>query len=209
MNGYRRLGVSTEENNALSDLGKVIEGYRVAMARAETLFGANYSISGIDSQVAADDKPALGALLKLTGAVADLRQAKTEVVSDKIGSLVNAITIAAIGIGLLLLIMILSLTWFLRFRLINPLGKLITAFNQVDLSAPGSIRLPSTGKSGDELVLIANAGQRMFTGIVRDITDRKQADRLRISSSHRLIAGAIVFRDSKSTLPSKVMMLAA
>ncbi|MEH6497350.1 MAG: ATP-binding protein [Pseudomonas marincola] len=174
VNGYRELGISAEERTALKELGSVIEKYRIAMARAEALFAVNSSIVNIDNQISIDDKPALRALEKLTGAVADLRQSKTDVISGEISSLVNTVTLAAIGIGLLLLIMILGLTWFLRFRLINPLDELVVAFNHVDLNDPGLIRLPSTGVSGDELAMMANAGNRFLDTLETHLAERQQ-----------------------------------
>jgi len=177
INGYRALGVSTDEDRALSDLEDVAQEYKRAITRAEVLVNAGYTIAQTDKLVSVDDAPAIRALLSLTDAVATLRQAKTKIVSTKIGSLADTINVAAIGIGLLLVILILALAWFLRSRLINPLSRLITAFDKVDPAAPGLTRLPGSGTEGDELDMVATAGNRFLDTMEIHLTERRNAEK--------------------------------
>jgi len=177
VNGYRALGVSAEEERALGDLESVARKYKAAITRAEVLVNGGYTISQTDKLVSVDDAPAIRALLSLTDAVATLRLAKTKVVSTKIDSLAITLYVATIGIGLLLVILILTLAWFLRSRLINPLGRLITAFDKVDPSAPGLTRLPGSGTRGDELDMVATAGNRFLDSMDTHLTERRNAEK--------------------------------
>ncbi len=175
--GYRVLGVSAEEESAISDIESVTREYMKAIIRAEILIDRNYAISQIDEQVAVSDAPALLALRRLTNAVAALRQEKAKVVSGSINSLTVTIYTAAIGIGLLLVVVILTLAWFIRFRLINPLGKLVTAIGRVNPSVPGQLRLPSIGRVDDELNMVATATNRFLDSMENHLSKRRNAEK--------------------------------
>ena len=177
INGYRVLGVSKAEDNALKNLDLVVQNYRNALARAESLINAGYTIAETDKLVAVDDEPAVRALLSLTDAVSSIQQAKTKDVSQKIESMAKTITFQSIGIGILLVIMILSLAWFFRFRLIIPLNKLITTIGLVDPSAPGLIRLPITENKNDELSLMARAVNRFLDSVDTHLAERRNAEK--------------------------------
>lgn len=206
ISGYRLLGVSSEEDAALGDLENVVKEYGVAIALAELLLDSSFSILETDSQVYVDDGPAVRALLRLTDAVATLRQVKTNVDSGQIHSLANTINSVTIGIGLLLIIMIVSLTWFLRFRLLKPLDKLSTAFDQVDPSAPGLTRLPSAGNQGDELDMVANAGNRFLDSIENHVNERLYAEKALRDREQRMgtilsnVVDGIITIDNKGTI---------
>ena len=175
--GYRALDISAEEESAISDIEAVAGEYMKAITRTELLINNNYVLSQIDQQVSVDDTPALLALRKLTNEVGALRQEKSKVVSGSIDSLAKTIYSSAIGIGLLLVIVILTLAWFLRFRLIKPLGKLVTAIGEVDPSAPGLHRIPSIGKIDDELGMVASATNRFLDSMENHLSSRRNAEK--------------------------------
>jgi two-component system, sensor histidine kinase SagS len=176
LSGYRASGVSPEEENALSNIESVIQKYTSAIARAEALIKAGYSVSDTDKQVAVDDTLALRSLLSLTDVLATMRQAKTGVVSAKISSLSDAISLAATGIGVLLVSLILLLTWFLRYRLINPIAKLTAAIGQIDPRMPGRTRLPGTENKDDELSTVASAVNQFLDSMETHLTERQIAE---------------------------------
>ncbi len=175
--GYRALGVSAEEERAISDIESVVKKYIDAITLAEILIKNNNTISQVDGQVSVDDTPALLALLRLTNAVATLRQEKAKVVSNSISSLAITIYTAAIGIGLLLVVVIMTLAWFVRFRLINPLDKLVTAIGRVNPGVPGQLRLPSIGRVDDELNMVATATNRFLDSMEVHLSKRRNAEK--------------------------------
>lgn len=175
--GYRALGVSAEEERAISDIESVTREYIDAITLAEVLIKNKNTISQVDKQVSINDTPALLALLSLTNAVATLRQEKAKVVSGSISSLTKTIYMAAIGIGLLLVVVILTLAWFVRFRLINPLRKLVTAIGRVNPSVPGQLRLPSIGRVDDELNMVATATNRFLDSMENHLGKRRNAEK--------------------------------
>ena len=175
--GYRALGVSAAEESAIKDIEYVAYKYMKAITRAEFLINNNYAVSQIDEQVSVDDAPALSALLRLANEVSTLRQEKSKIVSGSINSLANTIYTAAIGIGLLLVVVILTLAWFLRFRLIKPLGKLVKAIGEVDPGAPGLHRVPSIGKADDELGMVASATNRFLDSMEIHLSKRTNAEK--------------------------------
>ena len=175
--GYRALGVSAEEERAISDIESVTREYINAITLAEVLIKNKNTISQVDEQVSVNDTPALLALLRLTNAVATLRQEKAKVVSKSINSLTRTIYTAAIGIGLLLVVVILTLAWFIRFRLIKPLGKLVTAIGRVNPSVPGQLRLPSIGRVDDELNMVATATNRFLDSMENHLGKRRNAEK--------------------------------
>ncbi|MBT7942414.1 MAG: PAS domain S-box protein, partial [Alphaproteobacteria bacterium] len=65
--------------------------------------------------------------------------------------------------------------WFLRTRLINPLGNLVAAFDRIDPGAPGQVRLPSD-QSGDELDKVAAAGNQFLDAVDRHLLERQYAE---------------------------------
>ncbi|NQV84731.1 MAG: PAS domain S-box protein [Rhodospirillales bacterium] len=176
ISGYRVLGIVQEESDALDELENVVEEYKGAITRAEALININFPSEQIDRQVGVDDTPAVRALLRLSNAVADLRQAKAKIISGEIKSLANSINVSAVGIGGLLVILTLTTAWFLRTRLINPLGNLVAAFDRIDPGAPNQARLPSAKTGGDELDKVAAAGNRFLDAVDRHLLERQYAE---------------------------------
>ena len=190
ISGYRVLGVSGAEEDALDDLETVVDAYKAAVTRAEALININYPAAELDRQVEVDDTPAVRALLRLTNAVAALRQAKAKKVSKEISILADTINSSAIGVGFLLVSLILVLAWFLRNRLIHPLGKLLTAFDEISPGTPDRQRLPVAESGGDELDKLARAGNRFLDSVDRHLLELQYAEKA--LDEHEAFTSAVV-----------------
>ena len=121
---YRSLSVNVAEQVALTDLQDLVVQYTEAVATVERMASQGAMPREIDSAVRLDDGPTLEALAVLHDELRKARHESAQRVYASVELVHGSSSLAALLTALVSGVVILSLIWFTRARVIEPLMQL-------------------------------------------------------------------------------------
>ena len=171
---YRRLGINSREDVALTAVSEVVGEYEANLKMVEKLVAQGKTTNEIDAVVKVDDGPALQGLRALEGEFVRARDEKTlefVVAKKKIISLATSNTIMT---GFILLTVVIVLTWFTHRRMLRPLNEMVACMrdlaegnNNVEITALG--RTDEMGEMASA-VEVFRANAQSLSDIIETIT---------------------------------------
>ncbi|MCW9033124.1 MAG: HAMP domain-containing histidine kinase [Rhodospirillales bacterium] len=175
ISGYRSLGVTEDEENALFQLEVILGQYRKVIANIE--YGG--SLSGPDSlkQIIVNDQPAFKALNLLNTNLVNTRQSNVLKITQKIEGLSYSIIVSAIAISSVLIITLIGFSWFVRNRVTTPIDKLVKSFDSIDPALENDQKLPVRSEEWrDELDTLAQAGNKYLEAASTHLAERRKVE---------------------------------
>lgn len=184
---YRQVVHTAEETAALKAIADVAEAYATNLKTAADLASSGQLPSAIDNAVKIDDRPALEGLSTLTRAIIVEHQKATSELGKAINRIVNVVSNQVWAVAAVVLIMIFTTVWVLRFMIVNPLNALTNSMREL---ADGNLEtaIPKAGKDTEIGHMAAN--MEVFKSNERDRRDAEKAIRERERWFQALLASA-------------------
>lgn len=197
---YQALGMNAREETALARVYFTVHEYASVLAIAERMAVTGATSQEIDDAVFFDDSPTLEALWVLETEITALDEASAQRVYDSVIVVERFAFAAAIVVGVLLMILIVSFLWFTRVRLVRPLAALGNTMESL-AGGDNAVAIPALDRA-DEIGGMARTVQVFKeTAIQRE---RAEAELLqsetRFSEILDIAAEAVISIDEKGTI---------
>ncbi|MEE8515284.1 MAG: PAS-domain containing protein, partial [Alphaproteobacteria bacterium] len=173
---YESFGMNPAEAAAFDDIHVVLNNYGEALALAIKLIEEGKSATEIDQLVMVDDNPAVQSLGTLDRELFTQAAAKAGQVTQRLGqfsAMIDAISLFTI---VLMLALSAASVWFLRYRIIAPLGRLTQVTSRL-AAGDHTVTVDQEMERDDEIGEMAMA-LKVF--LVNDIARQRAEEEVRI-----------------------------